>query len=50
MFVNGQGSRADALITALFAEAGLIKLGQGFVDDLKLLRRGYPSWKAWRSM
>ena len=48
--VNGQGSRADALITALFAEAGLVKLGQGFVDDLKLLRRGYPSWKAWRSM
>ena len=41
---------ADKLLTALFEEPGLIKLGQSFGDDLRLLKRGYPAWGAWRSM
>ncbi len=41
---------ADKLLTSLFDEPGLIKLGQSFGDDLRLLKRGYPAWGAWRSM
>lgn len=44
------GSRADCLLSGLFGSPGLIKLGQGFADDLRLLKRGYPSWQAWRLM
>ena len=41
---------ADKLLTSLFEDSGLIKLGQSFGDDLRLLKRGYPAWGAWRSM
>eukprot|EP01043_Picozoa_sp_COSAG02_P056687 COSAG02_NODE_6759_length_3377_cov_4.664735_2_plen_170_part_00 len=44
------GSRADCLLSGLFGSPGLIKLGQGFTDDLRLLKRGYPSWQAWKLM
>ena len=44
------GTRADRLLGDLFGSSGLIKLGQGFADDLRLLKRSYPSWQAWRSM
>lgn len=44
------GTRADCLLSDLFGSSGLIKLGQGFADDLRLLKRSYPSWQAWKSM
>ena len=41
---------ANKFLASLFDEPGLIKLGQSFGDDLRLLKRGYPAWGAWRSM
>jgi hypothetical protein len=41
---------ANALLTQLFRAHGLCKLGCGFDDDLKGLRRGYPTWTAFQNM
>ncbi len=44
------GSAADKLLCDLFCEPGLLKLGQAFDDDLKLLRKAHPKFQAWSQM